>query len=409
MKSDFRFFQSLALLLIAGIAVQAQTFTNKGIGTATPHQSAVLDVHANDKGLLLPRLTQAQRNGIANPAAGLALYNTNINRFNYYDGSVWRAFPLWFQNGMNVYYHVGAVSVGTNVVAINPGLTVKDELAAINASNATRFQAGVFAQQSGYSAFYGPNGNRNVYIASKDTTVGFSTPNYNQGYAAIYNETEDALVELSTTGQGFAGFVAINDTGGNYMEILTQSVAGSGYFGMDGINGNRNTVISSLVGYPNNGFVSLRDDAGNQQASVYVDNLGLGVVNADIKNFNLDHPEDPGKEIWYASIEGPEAAAYLRGTATLTDGRGEIVFPHHFQHVINAEGMTVMLTPLSAQSKGLAVTGKSPEGFEVQELLSGQGSYPFDWEVKAVRKGFENYRVIRDKSESRAEGMALTR
>jgi hypothetical protein len=65
----------------------------------------------------------------------------------------------------------------------------------------------------------------------------------------------------------------------------------------------------------------------------------------------------------------------------------------------DAVGMTVLLTPLDAGSKGLAVTGKSATGFEVQELRQGSGTYDFDWEVKSVRKGQENYRVLRNKSE----------
>jgi hypothetical protein len=30
--------------------------------------------------------------------------------------------------------------------------------------------------------------------------------------------------------------------------------------------------------------------------------------------------------------------------------------------------------------------------------MKGKGSYTFDWEVKGVRKGYENYEVVRDKS-----------
>ena len=54
-----------------------------------------------------------------------------------------------------------------------------------------------------------------------------------------------------------------------------------------------------------------------------------------------------------------------------------------------------MLTPLSAASRGLAVTQKSEEGFTVQELMSGEGNYEFDWEVKCIRRGHEDFQVIR--------------
>jgi hypothetical protein len=47
--------------------------------------------------------------------------------------------------------------------------------------------------------------------------------------------------------------------------------------------------------------------------------------------------------------------------------------------------MTVVVTPHSADSYGLAVTKKMAEGFYVKELASGKGNFSFDWEVKAQR------------------------
>ena len=45
-------------------------------GNGTPDASAALDVQSNGGGTLFPRLTTAQRDGIASPATGLMLYNT---------------------------------------------------------------------------------------------------------------------------------------------------------------------------------------------------------------------------------------------------------------------------------------------------------------------------------------------
>ena len=44
-----------------------------GIGTSSPHPSAQLDVTSTTKGLLVPRMTQAQRTAIAGPLAGLLI------------------------------------------------------------------------------------------------------------------------------------------------------------------------------------------------------------------------------------------------------------------------------------------------------------------------------------------------
>jgi len=63
-----------------------------GIGTASPNASAALDVNSTSKGLLLPTMTQTQRNGISNPATGLLIFQTdNTPGFYYFNGSTWAA------------------------------------------------------------------------------------------------------------------------------------------------------------------------------------------------------------------------------------------------------------------------------------------------------------------------------
>lgn len=161
-----------------------------------------------------------------------------------------------------------------------------------------------------------------------------------------------------------------------------------------------NVNITSLGSNVNHGYVSVNDFNGIPQAGAYVDAGGQGIIWGDTKNFRIKHPAKSGKEIWYASLEGPEAAAYVRGTATLSDGKAVIEFPEHFGYVANPATMTVMMTPLSPDSKGLCVLEKTATGFTVQELWSGKGNYDFDWEVKCVRKGHENYKVIRDEMDA---------
>jgi hypothetical protein len=253
-----------------------------------------------------------------------------------------------------------------------------------------------------------------------------------RGFIGVYNETDTAVVKIAsstssgsgiirtfgpdgslktnlTTSGGNAGYIGLDDSNNTTIVVLTDTQEGGGYMGTWGTNGNHNCKITSLEGYPNNGYISvhINDITGhNEKAGMYVNASGEGEIFADVKNFRVDYPGRDNEEIWYACIEGPEAAAYLRGTAKLEDGKSFIDFPEHFKYVISDKNMTVMLTPLSADSKGLAVVKKNTEGFEVVELLKGKGNYEFDWEVKAVRKGYEDYRVIRNKSEARPAGPA---
>ena len=48
-----------------------------GIGTSAPAASAALDISSTGKGVLVPRLTAAQRTGIAAPATGLLVFQTD--------------------------------------------------------------------------------------------------------------------------------------------------------------------------------------------------------------------------------------------------------------------------------------------------------------------------------------------
>lgn len=56
----------------------------------TPDPSAMLDVNASDKGMLVPRMSTAQRIVITSPATGLLVFDTDTAGFWFYNGSVWQ-------------------------------------------------------------------------------------------------------------------------------------------------------------------------------------------------------------------------------------------------------------------------------------------------------------------------------
>jgi len=171
---------------------------------------------------------------------------------------------------------------------------------------------------------------------------------------------------------------------------------GDGYMAIR--NNQHADVIEMGNDYSFGPFLYLYDNNGDLRAGFRQSGNKFQVF-ADQKNFRMDHPEDPDKEIWYTSLEGPEAAAYERGTAQLADGEVFVPFSEHFRLVANAKTMTVHLTPLSADTYGLAVVEKTEKGFKVKELRQGKGNFKFDWEVKCVRKGHEDFKPVRDKSE----------
>jgi hypothetical protein len=175
----------------------------------------------------------------------------------------------------------------------------------------------------------------------------------------------------------------------------TSNAGLSGAVHTHGFNGNVNAAMLGTGLNPDHGAMVVYDAAGNPKARLHVDVNGTGFVIADIKSFRVPHPDQPDTDIVYAAIEGPEAAAYVRGTAHLNNGEAVIELPDHFTSIASGEGLTVQVTPNSATSRGLAVEEKSIQRILVRELSNGKGEYDFDWEVKCVRKGYEDYRVIR--------------
>jgi len=80
---------------------------SQGVGISeasiTPDASAILELRSTLRGLLAPRMTNAERDLISSPAQGLLIYNTDTDAFNYYDGTKW----------------VPILNDGTGVTAVN--------------------------------------------------------------------------------------------------------------------------------------------------------------------------------------------------------------------------------------------------------------------------------------------------
>jgi uncharacterized protein (TIGR02145 family) len=102
------------MLLAVLAAISLTTYAQVGVGTATPHASAALDVTSTTKGLLPPRMTQTQRNAISTPMAGLMVYCTNCGSGEpqYYNGASW----------VNMLGGAGSVPT-TSTVFIAPGVS----------------------------------------------------------------------------------------------------------------------------------------------------------------------------------------------------------------------------------------------------------------------------------------------
>ena len=65
-----------------------------GVGTLTPAADAILELKSTDKFFIVPRMTTAQRDGVASTTAGAIVFNTTVGKHQGWDGSSWNNFYL---------------------------------------------------------------------------------------------------------------------------------------------------------------------------------------------------------------------------------------------------------------------------------------------------------------------------
>ena len=76
-------------IFLAVLSISASAYTQVGIGTSNPDTSALLDITTTTQGLLIPRMTNVERQAISNPQPGLMVFDTVSDTFMVYNGSGW--------------------------------------------------------------------------------------------------------------------------------------------------------------------------------------------------------------------------------------------------------------------------------------------------------------------------------
>jgi len=203
-----------------------------GIGTATPHASALLDLTSTTKAFLPPRMTTAQRNAISPATAGLVIYNTTINQLETYTGSSWSA--LYSGNAFHyAQYRANAIQTGftADVTKVNfPTPVVTSGSIAISSGNTFtlpanriyRVDINLGWKDGGWCRFA-------IYNASTGTAL--SQTAHMEGGAASGSGTISYFVDATAGSVNIdvrlkAGGCSLNDpnNGGTFATITIQSI-----------------------------------------------------------------------------------------------------------------------------------------------------------------------------------------
>lgn len=85
--------KKILFLLLIGFVILSAKVSAQGVAVNNTGQaadsSAIMDVSSTQQGVVLPRMTEAQRNAIQNPANGLIIFNLTSGCYNYYSYGQW--------------------------------------------------------------------------------------------------------------------------------------------------------------------------------------------------------------------------------------------------------------------------------------------------------------------------------
>ncbi|MDC8002116.1 hypothetical protein POV26_13800 [Aequorivita todarodis] len=192
----------LFTILFFPLTIQAQV----GIGNTNPDASSVLDITSTSKGLLLPRMTTAQRLAITTPANSLMVYDTTVKAYFYYD------------------------TVSATWVRINSAFNQRNNYVLVKTA----------------ADLPAPSGGKITLVSNTlyeiNGTITITAPiDLNDAYVAGLDANEDILYKA--TGPVFQG-----TTGGSIRNVTITGGAGASAFNITGGNSLlvQNTIVANL-------------------------------------------------------------------------------------------------------------------------------------------------------------------
>lgn len=233
---------------------------NVGIGTTNPHASALLELSANDKGLLIPRVTLTALNNsspVTSPAPGLLVFNTTTSTlpsgFYYWNGTQWTMVGGGGCTTLEAAYNCGGAGAG-RIINANSG-AVEIKLASSGTSNKALLVTNNRPNSFAIDAITNVAG-----VAIRGNNTSASNP-----YATIQAETNSTYIaddgalnsailgSNSGNGYGVAGQIPATSNGkvavfGNNLRT-TVNTAGIWGVGFAGVCGETNNPTQGWAGY----------------------------------------------------------------------------------------------------------------------------------------------------------------
>ncbi len=244
-------------------------FAQVGVNTdgSSPDGSAMLDVKSTNKGMLVPRMTTAQRTAISNPATGLLVYQTDgTDGFWFYNGTAWVSLN---GNSSGATDQIADANNDTKIQVDEGGLN--DDIIRFDMAGTEFFRMDsgrIEVENTGSSVFIGNDAgvnddfsdNQNVAVGDSalySNTTG--TWNAAFGHQALYQNNGNGNTAFGHQAL-LSNYIPDANTAVGALSLYTNSL------------GSWNTAVGVTALYNNNGFKNVA--LGN--SSLYLNETGGG-------------------------------------------------------------------------------------------------------------------------------------
>ena len=216
----------------------------------------------------------------------------------------------------------------------------------------TSIQGSVGAQGTVGTSIQGSTGTSIQGAAGAQGTTGTSIQGTAGAQGATGTSIQGTAGAQGASGTSIQGTAGAQGTVGASIQgtqgIIGTSIQGSTGTSIQGSSGAQGTqgIIGPVAGSANQ--VVYKDGSNNPAGSSSLTWDGntlnvVGLVSATIKSFIIDHPTEPGMQLQYGVLEGPEHSVYVRGKLKNTK---QIELPLYWHALVHEESVTVNLTPV---------------------------------------------------------------
>lgn len=363
----------ITLVLLSSLAFSQ----NVGINTdgSQPDSSAMLDIKSSNKGLLIPRMTQSERNAISNPATSLLIYQTDsIPGYYYFDGSKWTLVGSNATDNLGSHIATQNITLGTfylsadgtdnglrlfpnNRVGINTTTSEQTKLAVYqyrSVLNERTYAISATATGSGtyntalYGKSYGGTTNSNTGVFGEGSGYNFNKGVHGHVFGAV-EENLGVWGDCRGTGSWFNAGVFGSATGqhsginyGIYGYAANANTNYAVFAQLDNSNSPTNNygIYSTVYGATNNYAIYANALSGNDYsfygAAGKFYNAGYVGINKPIPNSNLH-------------VDGSVSMSIIEVTS---------------DYSVASTDYTIMANPTGAGSGIIRITLPSPTGIK---------------------------------------------